>query len=149
MFQFSSVEPLSHVRLFATPWTAARQASLSITNSWSLLKLMPIESVTPYQTHYSSSKPSPLFKSPGEDFPCFVRELCPQSHWNHWARFLLIILPVLKSYHWKKQSCWEERFQGRNGSCNWWRVRGLLFWKWEKRTEIKRENLAKYGENLT
>ena len=45
--QFSSVQSLSPVRLFATPWTAARQASLSITNSWSLLKLMSIESVMP------------------------------------------------------------------------------------------------------
>ena len=44
---FSSVQSLSHVRLFATPWTAAFQASLSITNSWSLLKLMSIESVIP------------------------------------------------------------------------------------------------------
>ena len=38
---------LSHVWLFVTPWTAARQASLSFTNSWSLLKLMSIESVMP------------------------------------------------------------------------------------------------------
>ena len=43
--QFSSVQLLSHVWLFATPWITARQASLSITNSWSLLKLMSIESV--------------------------------------------------------------------------------------------------------
>ena len=43
--QFSSVESLSHVRLFATPWITACQASLSITNSWSSLRLMPIESV--------------------------------------------------------------------------------------------------------
>ena len=43
--QFSSVQSLSHVRLFATPWTAARQASLSITNSQSLLKLMSLELV--------------------------------------------------------------------------------------------------------
>ena len=43
----SSVQPLSRVRLFATPWTAARQASLSMTNSWSLLKLMSIELVMP------------------------------------------------------------------------------------------------------
>ena len=42
---FSSVQLLSHVQLFSTPWTAACQASLSITNSWSLLKLMFIESV--------------------------------------------------------------------------------------------------------
>ena len=46
-FQFSSVQSLSCVRLFATPWTAARQASLSITNSWSLLRPMSIESVMP------------------------------------------------------------------------------------------------------
>ena len=42
---FDSVQLPSRVRLFATLWTAARQASLSITNSWSLLKLMSIESV--------------------------------------------------------------------------------------------------------
>ena len=47
MVQFSSVQSLSHVQLFLTPWIAARQASLSITNSRSLLKLMPIESVMP------------------------------------------------------------------------------------------------------
>ena len=45
IYQFSSVHSLSHVQLFATPWTAARQASLSITNSWSLLKLVSIQSV--------------------------------------------------------------------------------------------------------
>src|SRR5574337_1290414 len=44
---YISVQLLSCVRLFATPWTAAHQASLSITNSWSLLKLMSIESVMP------------------------------------------------------------------------------------------------------
>ena len=42
-----SVQSLSRVQLFAIPWTAACQASLSITNSWSLLKLMSIESVMP------------------------------------------------------------------------------------------------------
>ena len=45
--QFSSVQSLSHVRPFATPWTAARQASLSFTISQSSLKLMSIESVMP------------------------------------------------------------------------------------------------------
>ena len=43
----SSVQSLSRVRLLATPWTAAHQASLSITSSWSLLKFMSIESVMP------------------------------------------------------------------------------------------------------
>ena len=52
--EFSSVQSLSHVerlfvtsQLFVTPWTAAHQASLSITNSWSLLKFMSIELVMP------------------------------------------------------------------------------------------------------
>ena len=47
MLVLSSVESLSRVRLFMTPWTSAHQASLSITNSQSLPKLMSIESVTP------------------------------------------------------------------------------------------------------
>ena len=45
--QFGSVKSFSHVWLFATPWTAVRQSSQSITSSWSLLKLMSIESVVP------------------------------------------------------------------------------------------------------
>ena len=45
--KFSSVQSFSHVPFFATPWTAACQASLSITNSWTLLKLMSIELVMP------------------------------------------------------------------------------------------------------
>ena len=45
---FSSVQSLSHVRLFATPWTAACQASLSITSFQNLLKLMSMESVMPF-----------------------------------------------------------------------------------------------------
>ena len=47
LLYFSSVQSLSRVPLFASPWTAAHQASLSITNSQSLLKLMPIKSVMP------------------------------------------------------------------------------------------------------
>ena len=60
---------LSHVWLFATPWTAARQASLSITSSWSLLKLMSIElvmpsissSVIPFSSHLQSVPASGSF----------------------------------------------------------------------------------------
>ena len=43
--RFSAVQLLSCLQLFATPWTAVHQASLSITNSWSLLRLMSVESV--------------------------------------------------------------------------------------------------------
>ena len=55
----SSVQLLSCVCLFATPWTAARQASLSITNSRSLFKLMSIESVMPSNPSHPLSSPSP------------------------------------------------------------------------------------------
>ena len=59
--QFSSVQSRSHVWLFVTPWTATHQASLSITNSWSLPKLIPIESVMPFNhpRRQSLSSPSP------------------------------------------------------------------------------------------
>ena len=68
--QFSSVQSLSHIWLFATPWTAARQDSLSITNSWSLPKHMSIElvmpsissSVVPFSSHLQSFPASGSFQ---------------------------------------------------------------------------------------
>ena len=54
-----SVQSLSRVRLFATPWTAAHQTSLSITSSWSLPKLISIESVMAIQPSHPLSSPSP------------------------------------------------------------------------------------------
>ena len=60
ILQFSSIPLLSHVWLFESPWTAAHQASLSITNSLSLLKLMSIKSVIPTnQPSHSLLLPSP------------------------------------------------------------------------------------------
>ena len=53
------IQALSHVRPFVTPWTAARQASLSITNSWRLLRLMSIESVMP-ASHLTLCRPLSL-----------------------------------------------------------------------------------------
>ena len=58
-FEFSSVQSLSHVRLFVTPWTTARQASLSITNSCGPPKPMSIESVMPWQPSHPLLSPSP------------------------------------------------------------------------------------------
>ena len=64
--QFSSVQfSLSRVQLFGTPWIAARQASLSITNSWSSLRLMSIESVMP-SSHLILSSPSPPAPNPSQ-----------------------------------------------------------------------------------
>ena len=58
---FSSVQSLSRVRLFVTPWTAAPKASLSITNTWSLLRFMSVESVT--DTDFSLLLPPSIFPS--------------------------------------------------------------------------------------
>ena len=69
--QFSSVQSLSHVWFFATPWIAARQASLSITNSRSLLKLTSIESVMP-SSHLILCRPLlllPPIPPSSESFP--------------------------------------------------------------------------------
>ena len=68
LYCFSSVQSLSHVRLFATPWIAARQASLSITNSWSLLKFMSIESVI-QPSHPAISSSVVPFSSCPQSFP--------------------------------------------------------------------------------
>ena len=59
LWLFSSAQSLSRVRLFVTPWTAARQASLSITNSRSLPKLMSVELVVP-SNHLILCRPLPL-----------------------------------------------------------------------------------------
>ena len=64
-YQYQSVRSLSHIQLFATPWTTACQASLSITSSWSLHKFMFIESVMP-STISSSDTP---FSSCLQSFP--------------------------------------------------------------------------------
>ena len=59
--QFSLVQSLSRVRLFATPWTTAHQASLFTANSWSLLRLMSIESVMTSKPSHPLLSPSPAF----------------------------------------------------------------------------------------
>ena len=72
MHQFSSVQSLSHVRLFATPWIAARQASLAITNSWSSLRLTSRVSDAIQPSHPLSS-PSPPALNPSQHQSLFKR----------------------------------------------------------------------------
>ena len=67
--QFSSVQSLSHVWLFATPWITAGQASLSITNTRSSLKLMSIELVMPSHPLSSPSSPAPQSLTASGSFP--------------------------------------------------------------------------------
>ena len=73
-FQFSSVQSLNHVQLFVTPWTVAHQASLSVTNSRSLLKLMSIESVVPSK-HFILCHPLLLLPSIFPSIMVFSNEL--------------------------------------------------------------------------
>ena len=84
-FQFSSVQSLSHVQLFATPWTAARQVSLSITNSWSLLKPMSIESVMP-SSHLILCCPLLLLPPIPPSIRVFSNETTIPMRWpNYWT----------------------------------------------------------------
>ena len=78
--QFSSVQSLSRVRLFATPWTAACQASLSINNSRSLLKLMSIESVMP-SIHLILCHPLLLLPSIFPSIRVFANEAALHIRW--------------------------------------------------------------------
>ena len=81
----SSVQSLSHVRLFATLWTAARQASLSITNSWSLLILMSIASVMP-SNHLILCCPLLLLLSIFASIRVFSNESALCIRWpNYWS----------------------------------------------------------------
>ena len=90
--QFSSVESLSHVRLSATPWTAAHQASLSITNSWSLLKLMSIESVMP-SNHLVLCRPLLLLPSIFPSIRFFPKESVLRIRWPKQWSFSFSISP--------------------------------------------------------
>ena len=90
--QFSSVQSLTHVRHFETPGTAARQASLSITNSRSLLKLMSIESVTP-SNHLIPCHPLLLLPSIPPSTRVFSNESALRIRWPEYWSFSFSISP--------------------------------------------------------
>ena len=90
--QFNSVQSLSHVRLFATPWTAAHQASLSITNSQSLPKLMSIESVMP-SSHLILCRPLLLLPSIFPSIRVFSNESALCIRWPKYWSFSFNISP--------------------------------------------------------
>ena len=84
-YQFSSVQLLSRVQLFATPWTAAHQASLSITNSRSLLQLMSIQSMIP-SNHLILCRPLLLLPSIFPSIRVFSNESVLCIRWpNYWS----------------------------------------------------------------
>ena len=88
----SSVQSLNHVQLFATPWTTARQASLSITNSQSLLKPMSIESVMP-SNHLILSHPLLLSPSIFPSIRVFSNESVLHIRWPKYWHFSFSISP--------------------------------------------------------
>ena len=91
-FQVSSVQPLSRVRLFAIPWIAARQASLSITNSRSPPKPMSIESVMP-SSHLILCRPLlPLPPTP-PSIRLFSNESARPMRWPKYWSFIFSISP--------------------------------------------------------
>ena len=82
--KFSSVHLLSRVWLFETPWSAAHQASLSITNSWSLFKLMSIELVMP-SNHLILFHPILLLPSIFPSIRVFSNESVLRIRWPKWS----------------------------------------------------------------
>ena len=92
MIQFSSVQSLSHVRLFATPWITARQVSLSITISRSSLKLMCIESVIP-SSHLILCHPLLLLPPIPPSIRAFSNESTLRMRWPKYWSFSFSISP--------------------------------------------------------
>jgi len=92
LVQFISVQLLSHVQLFVTPWTAARWASLSTINSWSLFKLMSIASVMP-SNHLILCCPLLLLPSIFPSIRFFSNESVLSIRWPNCWSFSFSISP--------------------------------------------------------
>ena len=92
LIQFGSVQSLSHVQLFATPWIAAHQASLSITNSQSSLRLTSIESVMP-SSHLILGCPLLLLPPIPPSIKVFSNESTLCMRWPKYWSFSFSIIP--------------------------------------------------------
>ena len=92
LVQFSSVQSLSRVRLFVTPWIAARQVSLSITISWSSPKLTSIESVMP-SSHLILCRPLFLLPPIPPRIRVFSNESTLRMRWPKYWSFSFSIIP--------------------------------------------------------
>jgi len=99
MIQFSSVQSLSHVRPFVTPWTAIHQASLSITNTRSLPKLMSIESVMP-SNHLILCCPLLLSSSIFPSIRVFSNKSVLHIRWPKYWSFSFNISPSMNTQDW-------------------------------------------------
>ena len=97
MIQFGSVQSLSCVRLFVTPWTAACQASLPITSSQSLLKIMSIESVIQPSNHLILCRPLLLLPPIPPSIRVFSNE---STHCMRWPKYWSFFQVQLQSFQW-------------------------------------------------
>ena len=97
--QFNSVQSLSHFRLFVTPWIAAHQASLSITLSRSLLKIMSIESVMP-SSHLILCHPLFLLPPVPPSIRVFSNESTLHMRWPKYWSFSFSISPISFRMDW-------------------------------------------------
>ena len=109
-----SVQPLSCIRLFSTPWTAAGPASLSITNSRSLLKLMSIESVMPFK-NLTLCCPLLLLPSIFPSIRVFSNESVLGIRWPKYWSFSFNISPYKEH---PGRISWVDDLDGLVGSCN-------------------------------
>ena len=106
--QFSSAQSLSCVWLFATPWTAAHQASLSISNFWSLPKLMSIESVMP-SIHLILCRPLLLLPSVFPGIRVFSNESALRIRWpKYWGLAAKQMLNIISSF-WLRVCVWKGK----------------------------------------
>ena len=150
--QFSSVQSLSCVRFFADPWTASRQASLSITNSRSLLKLMFTESVMP-SNHLILCCPLLLLASIFPSIRVFSSESGLHIRWTKYWSFSSSISPsseysgLISRTAWAGEVLWEPLLPGKdlgkNGYGRWlgWFQAYTECW-WVKDSTVRR--LADY-----
>ena len=92
--QFRSMQSLSHVQLFATPWNAACQDSLSITHSWIVLKLMSIKSVIP-SNHFILCCPLILLSSIFPSIRVFSKESVPHIRWSKYQTSLHQVVKIM------------------------------------------------------
>ena len=112
--QFSSVQLLSHVWLFATPWIAARQVSLSITNSRSSLKLTSIKSVMPSR-HLILCRPLLLLPPIPPSIKVFSNESTLRMRWPKYWSFSFSITHYQRN---AKQNHYEVPFHASQNGCD-------------------------------
>ena len=136
--RISSVQLLSHVWLFATAWTAAHQASLSITNSCSLLKLMSIESVMP-SSHLILCRPLLLLPSVFPSFRVFSIESVLFIRWPKYWSFDFSISPSSEYSGLIQVQCYKDQY-----CIGIWKVRSMN----QGKLEVVKQEMARVNINI-